>query len=330
MGSTALLGRQHIVPLCLLLPPLVVLAGLLTGGGEWSWLLNSDAGQTVLWQVRFPRVVMAFLIGAALSAGGVLIQGVVRNPLADPGLIGVSGGAAVGAAVYLVFASSLSLSMWGQPLAAFIGGAVALLVVMQLGLRGASIHAMSFLILAGISVNVLASALIGLMSYMATDSALRQITFWSLGSLSGANWRWNSALFAALVAAIVFWRPRLRTLDALLLGEVEARSMGISVVRMQWLAVLWVALLVGIAVCASGVIGFVGLISPHIARLLTGATHKRVLPLAIIFGGCLVVLADMAARTLVAPAELPIGIVTTLLGAPVFISLLLREKRRMS
>lgn len=330
MSQSALIRRQHILPLCLVLPAVSLILGVLSGSQSLNWLLEANAGETILLHIRLPRVLMAFLIGAALAWAGVLIQGVVRNPLADPGLIGVSGGAAVAAAAFVVISSTLPLPLWLQPTMAFFGGMLALIVVMRMGLSGASMHAMSFLVLAGIAINVLAHALIGLLSYMASDSALRQITFWSLGSLSGANWYWICALAGVLVAALVYWPKRLRQLDALLLGEVEARSLGVSVTHMQWRAVIWVALMVAIAVSASGVIGFVGLISPHIARLLTGAAHQRVLPLAVVIGGCLLVAADALARTIVAPAEMPIGIVTTLLGAPVFISLLLREKRRLS
>lgn len=328
---THLLRRKHILLLCLLLPPLVILLALACGSQSLQWLLHTEIGQTVLWQIRLPRVLMAFMVGALLAWAGVLIQGVVRNPLADPGLIGVSGGAAVGAALFVVLvAGGLTLPFWGQPLLAFAGGVLALLVVLKLGLSGQSLQAMSFLILAGIAVNVLAGALIGLLSYMASDDALRQITFWSLGSLSGANWHWVTVMALALAAGLVFWPRRLRFLDALLLGDVEARSMGISVTRTQWQVVLWVALFVALAVSASGVIGFIGLISPHLARLLTGAAHRRVLPLAVTLGGSLLVAADTLARILIAPAELPIGIVTTLVGAPLFIALMVREKRRLA
>lgn len=329
--NTALKRRKHILLLCLLLPLIFILLGLASGSQSIDWLLNTDVGQTILWQIRLPRVLMAFLVGALLAWAGVLIQGMVRNPLADPGLIGVSGGAAVAAALFVVLqAAGLALPYWAQPIAAFAGGVVALLLVLRLGLQGSSLHAMSFLILAGIAVNVLAGALIGLLSYMASDDALRQITFWSLGSLSGANWGWVGAMSAALLAAVIFWPKRLRNLDALLLGEVEARSLGVSVSRLQWQVVIWVALCVALAVSASGVIGFIGLISPHIARLLTGAAHQRVLPLAVVLGGCLLVAADMLSRVIVAPAELPIGIVTTLLGAPLFIALMIREKKRLA
>lgn len=323
-----MLRRELIPPLVWLLVPGCLLLGLALGSQSWSWLWQSDMGQTVLWQIRLPRVLLAFLVGATLAWAGVLIQGVVRNPLADPGLVGVSGGAAVGAAVYLALLSSSPLEV--QTLLAFVGAWLALMLVMRLGLSGSSLHAMSFLILAGIAVNVMANALIGLLAYVASDSALRQITFWSLGSLSGANWYWVSVLALLLLAACCYWPARLRQLDALLLGVTEARSMGIEVQKLQQRSVLWVALMVSLAVSACGVIGFVGLVSPHMARLLIGASHRRVLPLAVAMGGCLMVLADTLARSVISPAELPIGIVTSLVGAPVFITLLMREKRRLS
>lgn len=322
-------GRQHILLLSVLLPPLLLALALFSGSQNIGWLLNSDVGQTVLWQLRLPRALLAFLVGAMLAWAGVLIQGMVRNPLADPGLIGVSGGAAVGAALVLwLGGTGLLLPLWLQPLAAFIGAMLALLIVLRLGQQGNSLHAMSFLILAGIAVSVLTGAIIGLLSYLATDNALRQITFWSLGSLAGASWLWVGLLTVVLLLALWFWPRRLRQLDALLLGEVEARSLGIDVPRLQWQVVISVALLVAITVAACGIIGFIGLISPHLARLLTGAAHRRVLPLAVVLGGCLLLAADTLARSLIAPAEIPIGIVTTLLGAPVFIALLVREKRR--
>lgn len=323
------LGRQHILLLAVLLPPLLLLLAVFTGSQNIRWLLQTDVGQTVLWQLRLPRALLAFLVGALLAWAGVLIQGMVRNPLADPGLIGVSGGAAVGAALVLwLGGTGLLLPLWLQPLAAFVGAMLALLVVLRLGLHGSSLHAMSFLILAGIAVSVLAGAIIGLLSYLATDNALRQITFWSLGSLAGANWQWVALLSAVLLTSLWFWPRRLRQLDALLLGEVEARSLGVDVPRLQWQVVIGVALLVAVTVAACGIISFIGLVSPHLARLLTGAAHQRVLPLAVVLGGCLLLAADTLARTLIAPAEIPIGIVTTLLGAPVFIALLVREKRR--
>lgn len=326
MDSTYLLTLKHIGWLYLLLP-IALAAAVLMGSQDVAWLLNTDIGQQVLWQIRLPRALLAMLVGAMLAWGGVLIQGMVRNPLADPGLIGVSGGAAVGVAVVLwLIGLGIAVPVWLQPVAASLGSLLALLVVLKIG-RQDALNSMSFLILAGVAVNVLAGAVVSLLSYLATDDALRQISFWSMGSLSAASHSWW-LLMAALVffAALLWWR-RLDNLDALLLGEVEARSLGINVARLQWQVVLWTALLTGVAVAACGMIGFVGLVSPHLARLLTGASHQRVLPLAVLLGAILLLLADIFARTLIAPAEIPIGIITALVGGPVFIALLVREKR---
>ncbi|MFY9179768.1 MAG: iron ABC transporter permease [Venatoribacter sp.] len=329
MRTSYLLKPRAILLLCLLLPLLLIMGGVFTGSQPFSWLLNTEVGQTVLWQIRLPRALLGFLVGAALAWAGVLIQGIVRNPLADPGLIGVSGGAAVGVALVL-WLSSLGLSLPAQaiPLAAAAGAALALLFVLRIGGSQSAFQDMGFLILAGIAVSVMTGAVIGLLAYLSSDQALRQIMYWSMGSLSSASWYWVALIAPVLTVALLLWPKRLQALDALLLGEVEARSLGVNVKRLQWQVVLWTALLVGVAVAACGIIGFVGLVSPHLARLLTGASHKRVLPVAVCLGGTLLVLADMVARTLIAPAEIPIGIITSLIGGPLFISLLLRERRQ--
>lgn len=327
MDSTYLLKLKHIGWLYAVLP-LVLIGAILVGSQNTQWLLNTDIGQQVLWQIRLPRALLAMLVGAMLAWAGVLIQGMVRNPLADPGLIGVSGGAAVGVAIVLwLIGLGVAVPVWMQPLAASLGSLVALLIVLKIGRRDA-LDSMSFLILAGIAVNVLAGAVVSLLSYLATDDALRQISFWSMGSLSAASHGWWLLMASITLMATWMWWRRLDNLDALLLGEIEARSLGVDVARLQWQVVLWTALLTGVAVAACGIIGFVGLVSPHLARLLTGASHKRVLPLAVLLGAILLLLADIFARTLIAPAEIPIGIITALVGGPVFIALLVREKRQ--
>lgn len=321
-----MLKLKHIGWLYLSLP-VVFLAAVFIGSQDSTWLLNTEIGQQVLWQIRLPRALLAMLVGAVLAWGGVLIQGMVRNPLADPGLIGVSGGAAVGVTLVLwLTGMGLALPGWLQPMAASIGAFVALILVLKIS-RHDEINSMSFLILAGIAVSVVAGALVSLLTYLASDQALRQISFWSMGSLTVASHGWWMLLASVVLAASVFWFKRLDALDALLLGEVEARSLGIDVHKLQWQVILWTALLTGIAVAACGMIGFVGLVSPHLARLLTGGSHRRVLPLAVLLGAMLLLLADILARTLIAPAEMPIGIITALVGGPVFISLLVREKR---
>lgn len=321
-----MLTPKQIKWLCFVLPPLLILCALFSGQQEVGWLLNNEVGHTILWQIRLPRVLLAFLIGAMLAWAGVLIQGMVRNPLADPGLIGVSGGAAVCVAlVFWLSGMGVLLPAWVQPVAAFVGAVIALLLVLKISANQSD--SMSYLILAGIAVSVLAGAIIGLLSYLATDNALRQISFWSMGSLSAASWQWVLVMLVALLPAMWVWRSRLASLDALLLGELNAQALGVAVKKLQWQVIFWTALFVALSVAAAGMIGFVGLVSPHLARLLTGASHQRVLPLATVLGGGLLVLADLFARTLISPAEIPIGIITALIGGPVFIMLLAREKK---
>ncbi len=304
-------------------------AALFLGSLEAHSLLNSEIGHHILWNIRLPRVLLAFVIGASLSLAGVMIQSNVRNPLADPSLIGVSGGAALGAALMIVAADLVAIqAQYFIPLAAFIGGILATMAVLKLG-RNDMPGGMALLILAGIAINVVAASLIGLLTYLATDSALRHITFWSLGSLASANYFWLTLCSLALLL-VCFWLPKQhRKLDAILLGQAEANTMGVDVKRLQIQSIVLVALLAALAVSACGIIGFIGLVTPHIGRMLVGASHRYLLPLSFFLGGSLLVIADGLARTIIAPAELPIGIVTALLGAPVFIWLLIREGRRL-
>jgi iron complex transport system permease protein len=307
----------------------ICMAALFLGSIDVQTLMNTDIGSKILWDIRVPRVLLAFVIGASLSLAGVLIQSNVRNPLADPSLIGVSAGAALGAALMIVLADFVNFqAQYYIPIAAFIGGILATVAVLKLG-RNDLPGGMALLILAGIAINVVAASLIGLLTYLATDSALRHITFWSLGSLASANYFWLTLCSIALLI-ICLWLPKQhRKLDAILLGQAEANTMGVDVKRLQNQSIVLVALLAALAVSACGIIGFIGLVTPHIGRMLVGASHRYLLPLSFFLGGSLLVIADSIARTIIAPAELPIGIVTALIGAPVFIWLLLREGRRL-
>lgn len=310
---------------------------VLLGSSDIGFLWGTDVGQNIIWQIRIPRVMLAFIVGASLSLAGALIQSIVRNPLADPGLIGVSGGAALGAAIVIVFFEALHIELipvhYLIPVAAFAGGLLATLAVLRLG--RSNIHqadaggSAALLILAGIAINVIAASLIGLLSYLASDSALRHITFWSLGSLASANYFWIILCASALLLVCLWLPAQRRRLDAILLGPAEARTMGVDVRRLHQYSIVAISLLAALAVSACGIIGFVGLVTPHISRMLVGASHQYLLIMSFFLGGCLLVIADTFARTIIAPAELPIGIVTALLGAPVFIWLLLREGRRM-
>lgn len=289
---------------------------------------------TVLWHIRLPRVVLGLCVGAALGMAGAAMQSLFRNPLADPGLVGVTSGAMLAVALAIVFGNVL----WSQgrdllglsllPLSAFAGSALAAWLIYRIGRTtyGVSVVAM---LLAGIALNALALALIGLASYLATDEQLRNLTFWSLGSLGQARWSGVAIVAAGSIAALLLlWLLR-DGLNALALGEVEARHLGVPVERLKRMAIVGVALAVGVSVAFCGMIGFIGLVAPHCIRLLAGPDARIVLPGAALLGAILIVAADLAARTLVAPAEIPIGVLTALIGAPFFMTLLLRARHRM-
>tara|TARA_R110000851_G_scaffold11024_5_gene38992 strand:+ start:771 stop:1817 length:1047 start_codon:yes stop_codon:yes gene_type:complete len=287
----------------------------------------------IIEHIRLPRTLMGILVGATLALTGAAMQGLFRNPLADPGLIGVSSGAALGAALMIVLGSSLLSALpsfvlpYATVLGAFAGGVITTWLVYRLGqsVQGTSVASM---LLAGIAIAAISGAVIGMLSYLADDAMLRTLTFWNMGSLGSANYQRVAVL--ALCCALVWWRlPRqAKALNALLLGESEARHLGVDVERVKRELVLLTALGVGACVAAAGLIGFVGLVVPHLVRLLLGADHRRVLPVSMLLGASLLLLADVGARLLIAPAELPLGIITALLGAPFFLALLMRAQRR--
>ncbi|HOX90068.1 MAG TPA: iron ABC transporter permease [Burkholderiaceae bacterium] len=290
----------------------------------------TEAQRVVVWSVRLPRVLLAIVAGAGLAITGVLMQALFRNPLADPALIGVSAGAALGAVTVIVLGATVLqgasrlLGVWTLPAAAFTGALATALIVFRFSNRDGVLDPTTML-LCGIAINALSGAGIGLLTYLATDEQLRNLTFWSLGSLSAATW---GALLGTLPAALALALavPRVVLgLNALLLGESEALHLGIPVEGLKRLVIALTAAAAGSVVAVSGVIGFVGLVCPHLARLLVGPNHRYVLPLAAALGAILLTAGDMIARTVVRPAELPIGILTALLGAPFFLWLLRRE-----
>lgn len=316
--------KKIIWPLAVVFTLAILAAALLVGSSDWQQFMQSQLQQQIFWQIRLPRVLLALLVGASLALAGSMIQAIIRNPLADPGLIGVSGGAALGAALSLFLMHLLQLQQAiFVMLGAFVMGLLATLLVMTIGRRQS--HNMSLIILAGIAVNVLAVALIGLISYLAPDQTLRQINFWTLGSVASADMNDLLMLFVVLCPVSIWVALQHKKLDALLLGESEARSLGVDVKRFNFTVVLLVAVLVAVAVSLTGTIGFIGLVTPHIARLLVGARHQLLIPMAMLLGAALLMAADLGSRMLIAPAELPIGIITALIGAPVFIALLIRE-----
>ncbi|WP_447593764.1 FecCD family ABC transporter permease [Aquipseudomonas campi] len=289
-----------------------------------------EQAELIIGQIRLPRTLLGLAVGAVLALSGVAMQGLFRNPLADPGLVGVSSGAALGAAVAIVGGAALGgLPEASAPyllsLCAFLGGLGVTALVYRLGRHDGQTSVVTML-LAGIALNALAFACIGLFTYLADDATLRTLTFWNLGSLNGASYArlWPLLL---VTLAVVLWLPRrARALNALLLGESEARHLGFDVEALKRELVFCTALGVGAAVAAAGLIGFIGLVVPHLVRLVAGPDHRVLLPASALAGASLILFADLFARLVLAPAELPIGIVTALIGAPFFLYLLLRRR----
>lgn len=306
-------------------------AQVLAGVFGWPDEGLSEAMRTVIHTVRLPRVLQGLAAGAMLATAGVLLQALFRNPLADPALIGVSSGAALGAVSIIVLGATVLaglsrvLGVWTLPLAAFAGAALTALLVFALARRDGTLDPTTML-LCGIAVNALAGAGIGLLTFLATDEQLRNLTFWSLGSLGAATWGSLLGIAPALLLLVLAVPPLVRPLNALLLGESEALHLGVAVERLKRLLVVLAAAGAGAVVAVCGVIGFIGLIAPHLARLLAGPDHRVVLPLSALLGATLLTAGDLVARTAVRPAELPIGILTALLGAPFFLWLLRRRR----
>jgi iron complex transport system permease protein len=286
--------------------------------------------------IRLPRVIQGIMVGAGLALSGALMQGLFRNPLADPGLIGILSGAALMAAAAIVMGAPVILWLalpktvmpFVLPLAAFSGGLIATLLIHQLARRNGETE-IATMLLAGVAVAAICMAGIGYLSFLSDDRQLRDITFWTLGSLGGASWR-------SVLATAIFLLPVLaaapllaNTLNALILGEREAGHLGIDVERHKKLIIAVSALAVGASVASSGIIGFVGLVVPHLVRLMLGADHRYVLPGSALLGAALMLVCDLVARVIVAPAELPIGVVMSALGGPFFLWML-RRRRALS
>ncbi|NLS13378.1 iron ABC transporter permease [Vibrio sp. SM6] len=293
-----------------------------------------DYVAVIIQEVRLPRTLLAIAIGGILAICGTVMQGLFRNPLADPGIIGVSAGASLGAAIAIVLfggviGHSAFLVFGTVPVFAFIGGALATFAIYYLGTssNGTSV---TIMLLAGVALGAIAGAGLGLLNYFADDQALRDLSLWTMGSLAGASW---SALILAyitlaiLAAAFYYYA---KPLNALLLGESEARHLGINVQALKRNLILLTAAGVGVTVALSGMIGFIGLVVPHIGRMLIGPDHKSLIPVSLLLGAFVLLLSDMISRTIVAPLEIPVGIITAALGAPFFLALLLKQRGRLA
>lgn len=313
-------GQVHVTP-AEVLGSLAHHAGLDLGP-----LPAHQQGENALWLVRFPRVVLAVVVGAALACSGALMQGVFGNPLAEPGVIGVSSGAAVGAAFVIVTAGSLVSGAWVAA-AAFAGGLVTTFLVYVLARSGGRTEVVT-LVLTGIAINAFAGGVLAFLMFMADSAARDQIVFWQLGSLGGATWEAVAVALPVGVAGIAVAMLLRRRLDLLTLGERSARHLGVDVERLRQVAIVVVALLVSAGVAFTGIIAFVGLVVPHLVRMALGPSHRTLVPVAALGGAVVLLGADLFARTAVDNVDLPLGMITSLVGGPFFFWLLRRTRAR--
>ena len=291
---------------------------------------ESSIQKTVLFEIRIPRVLLAGFVGASLGLSGASLQGLFRNPLADPGLIGVSAGAALGAALVIVLGSTYIpayiFNTLALPISAVLGAAL-VISMLYFFTRGFGYQGITYMLLIGIAVNAFASVGIGILTFISTDSELRGLTFWTMGSFGGASWQIIIPALLVIIVSMCWMIPSSRKLDLLQLGEPEAYRLGINVQKLKFKVIVSSAITVGISVSLSGMIGFVGLVVPHLVRLLGGVNHSYLLPASAFLGATLMMTADLFSRVLIAPAELPVGLITSAIGAPFFLWLIFRSRR---
>jgi len=293
--------------------------------GKLSGSDSLSLDQRIFIQLRVPRAILCLFVGACLGVGGTLMQALFRNPIVEPGLVGTSSGAAFGAALFYVLGAMLKVKLgnWTLPIVACIGGVVSTYLVFALAhTKAEGRSSILRLLLTGLAINALFMSGIGFLSYIARDPQARSIIYWNLGTLSGANW--NSVLIvgAATVSGVVIAVRHAKSLNALMIGEEEAMSLGVNVVRLKWIILTINVLMVAVATAFTGVISFVGLIVPHILRIIRGPDNRFLITGSALLGATLLSVADVIARVALRPAELPIGIVTAVVGVPVFLSLL--------
>ena len=288
----------------------------------------SDLETLVMYEIRGPRIVLAAIVGSSLALAGTALQGLFRNPLADPGLIGVSSGAALGAVTMIVFGSVVGLGGWfapyAMPASAMVGAMACTSFLYYYSARKAGFNVATIL-LVGIAINALAGVLIGFLQYASDNRELRSLVFWMLGSFGGANWTTLIPAIAISALAGTVLLAQGRGLDLMQLGESEAQYLGINTNALKRWVIVAAAAGVGVGVALAGIVGFVGLVVPHLVRLTTGAGHQQVLLGSALMGAALVVMSDTIARTLVAPAEIPVSLVTSAIGAPFFLWLIWRS-----
>ena len=341
-------AARLLIGLLVIVATLTFIASIMIGAADASlgnlfrWLTGTETAEQalslrdriIILDIRLPRAVLGLLVGAALAVSGAVMQGLFRNPLADPGLVGVSSGASLGAVLIIVLGTSLFgpvfalFGFYTLPVAAFFGGLCTTLLLYRIATRSGQ-TSVATMLLAGIALAALAGAITGVLIFVADDQQLRDLTFWGLGSLAGASWTKVLAAAPIIILSLMVVPFLSRGLNALTLGEAAAFHMGVPVQRLKNVAIVSVAAATGASVAVSGGIGFVGIVVPHVLRLVIGPDHRFLLPASALLGGTLLIFADMIARTIVPPAELPIGIITAFAGAPFFLWILLRGRSHM-
>ena len=290
---------------------------------------ESSLNEIILFEIRIPRVLLAGFVGASLGISGASLQGLFRNPLADPGLIGVSAGAALGAAIMIVlgadYISEYIFNIFALPISAILGSAM-VITLLYFFTRGFGYQGITYMLLIGIAINALASVGIGVLTFISSESELRGLTFWTMGSFGGASWQVILPAILLITLTLVWMIPSSRKLDLLQLGEPEAYRLGVDVQKLKFKIIISSAIIVGLSVSLSGMIGFVGLVVPHLVRLIGGVNHSYLLPTSALFGASLMMLADLVSRILISPAEIPVGLITSALGAPFFLWLIYRSR----
>jgi iron complex transport system permease protein len=287
----------------------------------------SEIEQSVLYNIRLPRIFIAAIVGGALAVSGACLQSLFRNPLADPSIIGISSGAALFVAIAIVLLGGLNsvLGIYGLSFFAFLGALLTAFVVFNITkISGNS--SVTYILLAGIAINAIAASGTGFLAFISNDEQLRTLTFWTMGSFSGSMW--NSGIVSAsiIIPSVLLLYKYSRQLNLLLLGEDEAKYLGVDTESLKKRIIILVTLIVGASVAVSGIIGFVGLIVPHLLRLVYGSDNRFIVPAAAIFGAVLMLLSDSFARTVLIPTELPVGIITSLIGGPYFLFLLIKNR----
>lgn len=302
-----------------------------------AFVSNPDISETdhyIVYDLRLPRIIMGVLIGSMLAVSGTCMQGMFKNPLATPDLIGITSGATLFAAITIVLGSYIKpyihedFHFYLLSMMAFIGSLLTMISVYRISTINGKTNVV-IMLLSGVAITALGFAFTGFLIYISKEEELRDLTFWNLGSLAGATWVKNTILFVVMLVSYFFLIRRGKSLNAMMLGENDAKHLGIPVERIKKQIVIFTALMVGTAVAFSGTIGFIGLIVPYILRLIFKSNYQVILPLSAVFGSILLVGADTISRTAVAPSEIPIGILTAILGAPVFIAILIKNKKSL-